>query len=191
MRWLCCLIALCLCLSLPAHAARWQVDPAKSVIEFSGVHAGQAFKGLFKNWQAAIVFEPALLAQSHAEMTIDLSSASTGNPLYDKTLPEADWFDVTTNKTASFTTTGITAQGVDAYSVAGTLTIRGKTVDMLFPATITLQGEQAHLTANAVVDRHSFLIGEHSDPKNEWVAALIGIALDIRATRIPESGAQP
>src|SRR5262245_41732224 len=93
-----------LCLFGPhtAAAAEWIVDAGQSRIAFSGTHTGHAFTGSFRNWTAAITFDPEDLAASRANVQVDLSSAATGDAVYDKALPTADWLDTARSATANF-----------------------------------------------------------------------------------------
>ena len=76
-----CALAL---LSIPAVAAApavsapaWTVDKASSTLGFEGVGDGSPFAGKFGSWDAAIHFDPADLAGSSAEVTVQTGSAAT------------------------------------------------------------------------------------------------------------------
>ena len=94
--------SLCLFGLHTAAAAEWIVDAGESRIAFSGTHTGRAFTGSFRNWTAAITFDPDDLAASKAIVQVDLSSATTGDAIYDKTLPTADWLDTARSAMANF-----------------------------------------------------------------------------------------
>src|SRR5690348_12489717 len=74
----------CLCLALvtvsaPAFAAHWKVDYSKSKVGFTVNWSGQPFSGSFKSWRADINFDPADLAHSRAEVSIDTGSETSGD----------------------------------------------------------------------------------------------------------------
>ncbi|TDP44849.1 YceI family protein [Zavarzinia compransoris] len=168
---------------LPAAAATYAVDPAKSTVAFAGTHAGEAFTGAFGAWQAEIAFDPADLAGSSLKVSFDPASASTGNAMYDGTLPQADWFNVKEFPAATFTSTRIEAGADGAYVATGTLTIRDVAKEISFPFTLTPLG-QAPVVAKAsfTLDRLAFNLGAKSDPKAEWVSREITITLEVTAS---------
>src|SRR5262245_51429368 len=112
-----------LCLFGPHTAvpAEWIVDGAESRIAFSGTHTGRAFTGSFRNWTAAITFDPDDLAASKAIVRVDLRSATTGDATYDKTLSTADWLDTARSTTANFESLSIRNVAPDRYEADGTL----------------------------------------------------------------------
>jgi len=168
----------------PALAADYVVDYKNSKIEFSGTHAGNAFKGSFGTWTALIRFDPADLAGSSIVATFDPASAKTGNSMYDGTLPQADWFDVKNHPQATFASTAITAkEDGSGYTATGDLTLRGVTKAVSFDFTLSPL-ETAPVTAKAsfTIDRLDFDIGKKSDASAEWVDREIVLSLDITAT---------
>jgi hypothetical protein len=77
-----------------ASAATYAADPASSRLEFTGVQAGAAFKGVFHQFSAAVDFDPAAPASAHIDVTIDIKSEDTGDKDRDGTMRGADIFDV-------------------------------------------------------------------------------------------------
>ncbi|TNY05504.1 YceI family protein, partial [Escherichia coli] len=69
--------------------------------------------------------------------TVDLGSVSLGDPSYDKELAAATWFDTKRNGRASFVSSAIRPTGAGRYDVAGKLTIKGATQDVVVPITLT------------------------------------------------------
>src|SRR5262249_26114280 len=117
--------SLCLFGLHTATAAEWIVNAGESRIAFSGTHTGHAFTGSFRNWTATITFDPDDLAASRAIVRVDLSSATTGDAIYDKTLPTADWLDTTRSATASFESTAFKSVAPGRYEASGELEMRG------------------------------------------------------------------
>jgi polyisoprenoid-binding protein YceI len=167
-----------------AFSASYVVDPSKSSISFSGTHAGNAFNGTFKLWIAKIDFDPENPASSSIRATIDLSSATTGNTMYDGTLPQSDWFDIKNTPKATFTSTNIKSTGDSSYVMDGNLSIRGIEKPVTVPFTLT-KSDDGSLTATAklVIDRMTFNIGAKSDAKSEWVSPMIEVAIVVRANK--------
>lgn len=177
-----------LLLSFSAHAAEYTIDHTKSSIRFSGKHAGNNFTGTFDKWKAKIVFDPNNLAASHVEVTIDTSSAKTGNSMYDGTLPTADWFDVKTYPEASFVSETIKFINDNRYQVKGLLTLRGVPLSVDFVFTLNFApgkdgAGQATVTSSFILDRIAYGIGVKSDPKAEWVDRSIKLDLNVVAAQ--------
>lgn len=167
----------------PALAFPFKVDKSKSHISFSGTHAGKLFTGEFADWTTKITFSPDDLGSSHIKTDISVRSATTGNRMYDGTLPQSDWFDVTNYPEAHFESTALQATEDDhIFMMEGNLTIRNITKPVSFPFTLT-ENENETITATATlpIRRLDFDIGKKSDPDAEWVGKEITITLDITA----------
>ena len=165
-----------------AEARPWAVDAKRSAITFSGQHVGKTFKGRFEAWQASIDFDPAKPEAAKVAVTIDLASAKTGEAMYDKTLPTADWFDAAKVRQAKFTATKITKTGGNAYVADGTLAIRGKAVPVKLPFTLNITGNTATMDGKVTLTRTAWGIGGGSDAKGEWVSLQIPVQVHVVAT---------
>lgn len=169
-----------------AYAQPYDVDSQKSSITFSGVHAGNAFSGVFKTWQAEVDFDPEDLAVSTIRTTIQTATAHTGNKMYDGTLPTPDWFDVKNHPEAIFESQTIAHKEGDVYTVDGILTIREQAVpvsfDVLLPADDLAKG-QIETAFSIELDRLAFGIGKKSDAAAEWVSQNIGLEVKLHASR--------
>jgi polyisoprenoid-binding protein YceI len=167
--------------TLPA----WAVDAGKSRISFIGRQMGAASKGWFKKFSATIRFDPAKLADSTAEVLVDVASAYTGNSDIDVEMRKDKWFDAAKYPHARFVTTKITAKGKNAYEAAGKLTIKGITRDLVLPFKVALSngGKTARITGQVTVKRLDFGIG-----KGEWgatriVADEVQVLIDVLANK--------
>ena len=178
-------IATFLFCAAPASAKSWQVLADQSHIRFSGIYAGQGFKGEFKNWTATINFDQSSLDTSNAEVEIDLSSALTGNKTYDKTLPTSDWFNIKQQPTAQFSATEFT-KIEEAFLAKGTLNLREKTVPVELDFTFVENGDKAQLEGKTTLDRLAFDIGKSSDPTGDWVKPKIDIQISVQLVHKPE-----
>ena len=171
-----------LALAGAADARPWAVDAKKSAITFSGQHVGKTFNGSFQTWQASIDFDPAKPEAAKVSVTINLASAQTGDAMYDKTLPSADWFDVAKARNATFTATRITKTGENSYVADGQLTIRGKSVPVKLPFTLAIAGNTATMDGKVTLTRTAWGIGSGSDAKGEWVSLQIPVQVKVVAT---------
>ena len=177
------LLAVPLLAALPARAADWQVDPAKSRLGFSGVQTGVPFQGSFGTWQAEIGFDPAHPETGHAKVTIDLASAKTGDTQRDTALPQPEWFDTASHPQASFVADHFVAKGGDAYEAPGKLTIRGIGKDVVLPFTLAITGDKATAKGHLSLVRTSFGVGQGVWATGEWVGLDVGVDVDLVATK--------
>lgn len=168
-----------------AAPGAYVVDYGASTVSFSGIHAGDQFRGTFSEWSADIQFDPGALADSRADIRFALSSASTGNPFYDGTLPESDWFDIANHPEGRFAATSVVAGDQDGtFIMEGDLTLRGKSLPLRLPFTYdVVEDGTAIVKGSVIADRLAYGIGENSDATAEWVSQEITIDIDIRAAR--------
>ena len=101
-------LALLFALALPglAAAANYTVQPGSSTLGFTGDFQGSEFEGNFGKWTALIRYDAADLGQSKFDVTVDMTSASTGDSDRDQALPGADFFNAMAYPTAHFVSTG-------------------------------------------------------------------------------------
>jgi len=173
-------------LATPLRAAvpQWSVEPGASAIAFTATWLGKPVRGVFKRWSADIAFDPAALAASKVSVSIDLTSAVSGDSTVDGALPESDWFAVKTSPTARFTSTAI-AKTATGYVAHGTLTMRGRAVPVDLPFTLAIAGDRATMQGSAKLDRRSWKIGLESDATAEYVAFTVPVAIKVSARRKP------
>lgn len=163
----------------------WRIDQGASSIRFSGVHAGVNFSGAFARWSAEIRFDPNNLDASTATVTIQTGSAADGIPLHDQSMPTAEWFDVANHPAATFRTTRIRERGEGRYEADGTLTIKGRGLDVDMPFTLRIDGNRAVMDGNVEIDRGDANLGMESDPDAEYVSREISVRVHVEATRSP------
>ena len=168
-----------------AAAAEWIVSAGESRIAFSGTHTGRAITGVFQSWQADITFDPDDLAAAKASVRIDLSSATTGNATYDKTLPRADWLDVARGATASFETLSFRSVGSGRYEADGKLQMRGANLPVTLVFDLRIDGDTAWMSGRASLKRLDFGIGKMSDADGAWVSLAIPLEITLVARRKP------
>lgn len=167
----------------PAAPSTWRVDQSASSIVFTGVHAGVPFEGRFSRWRADIRFDPQNLAQSSAVVTVETASAADGVPLHDQSLPQEEWFDAASHPTATFRTSEFRRRGDNTFAARGTLTLKGRSVDVDLPFTLRIDGDRATMDGTADLDRRELDLGMASDPDFEYVSRDIGVRVHVVATR--------
>ncbi|MDB5436057.1 MAG: cytochrome [Phenylobacterium sp.] len=159
----------------------WKVAPG-SALTFTTNWSGDAVQGRFDKWKADILFGPDALDKSKVTVTIDMTSAKTGDAQRDASLPAADWFDAATHPKAVFTATKFEKTGADRYVAHGTLNLRGvsKPVDLPFKLTIT--GDKARVSGDTSLDRTVFGVGQGEFTATDAVPAKVAVHVQLTAT---------
>jgi len=170
-------------LTVPALAADWTVDAAKSHIAFSGTQTGDAFTGQFKSWSAKIAFDPANPAAGHAEVAIDIASAATGDKQRDEAMPQGEWFDAKKFPQAKYDAKSFRSLGGNQYEAVGSLTIKGVTKDVVVPFTLAVSGDSAHAQGKLKIDRTAFKVGEGPWSTGAYVGTEIALDIDLLAKK--------
>ncbi|MCW2930141.1 MAG: YceI [Actinomycetia bacterium] len=129
---------------IPGYVAgTWDIDPVHSEVGFSVRHmAVSKVRGRFDKFEGVIVTGEDPLS-STVTATIDATSINTNNEQRDGHMKSADFFEVETHPTWTFTTTGVKPDG-DDYLLAGDLTIKGVTKPVTLKLEITGVGPDAY-----------------------------------------------
>jgi polyisoprenoid-binding protein YceI len=169
--------------SLPAEAATWTIDTAKSHLGFTGSENGSAFSGRFGKFSGTIVFDPATPGAGHADVTIATATATTGDQQKDGAMPDGDWFAADKYPQAHFVATGFKATGAGAYEAIGTLTIRGVTKPVTLPFTLAITGDTAKADGTVQLIRTQFGVGQGAWSTAQYVALEVAVTLNITAEK--------
>ncbi|WP_422745519.1 YceI family protein [Mycobacterium sp. WMMD1722] len=170
-------------------AGTWAIDPVHSTIGFSVRHLMVSkVRGTFDRFSGAITVGEDGTASVTAE--IDVTSINTRNEQRDAHLKAADFFDAEKYPTATFTSTGVRADG-DHYALDGEFTLKGVTkavtLDLDFNGVNPGMGhgEVAGFDATVVLNRRDF--GIDIDTPLETGGAVVGdkvtITLEIEALK--------
>lgn len=167
----------------PGTATAWTIDKTASTIEFTGTHAGAAFKGRFEQWEGQVWFDPADLAGSKAVVLVKTGTARTGDATQEGSLSGAEWLDPTGYPTARFEATGFKALGGNRYEATGTLRIKATTVPVVLPFTFDEANGVATVAGRLELDRTLLDLGMMSDVSGDWVSKAIGVEIRVKAKR--------
>lgn len=143
--------------ALAAQAAT--LLPEKSDLSFTFKQMGVPVDGKFRKFEAQLDFDAKKPEAGKIAFTVDLGSVSLGDASFDAELAKAPWFDTRRNGKATFVSSGIKPTGPGKYDVAGKLTIKGATRDVVVPITLA-QGVAA---GSVAIKRLDFKIGD-----GEW-----------------------
>lgn len=118
--------------------------------------------GEFKKASGNITFDENNLGDSKFEITIDVSSITTGNAMQNKKAQIAEWFDSKKYPTIKFVSTKVEKSG-DDYAVTGNLTIKGTTKTKKVPVKVTKSGNDLKFEGKFGVNRMDYGVGHTSD----------------------------
>jgi polyisoprenoid-binding protein YceI len=110
-----------------------------------------------------VVFDPAKPASSNIAYSVDTGSATLGVRETDAELPKADWFNVAKFPKATFQSTAVKRLQGNQFEVAGKLSIKGVSSDVVVPVTLAQSGAQTTATGSFAIKRLTYRIGD-----NEW-----------------------
>jgi polyisoprenoid-binding protein YceI len=175
-------LALATAFTSAAHAAEFtQVQAEKSVINFTYQQMGVKMDGKFKKFSSQLSFDPAKVAAAKTTFDVDLASIDAGSGDADQEVVGKAWFNVKAFPSAHFTSSNVKSVGGNRYNVAGKLTIKGKTQDVIVPATFTPQGNTGVFDGNFTIRRGDVSIGEGAWSAFDIVANDIAIKFHVTA----------
>jgi polyisoprenoid-binding protein YceI len=148
--------------TLPAMAQQ-KLMPAQSEMSFVFKQMGVPVEGHFKKFDAQVAFDAAKLPANKVAFTVDIASATLGSKETDAELPKAEWFNTAKFPQATFASSGFKALGGGKYEVAGKLSIKGQSRDVVVPVTMTQSGAVTMAIGSFPIKRLVFKIGE-----NDW-----------------------
>ena len=157
------LVVLAALTSAGAALAQQKLVPAQSEIVFVSKQMGVPVEGRFKKFEAHISFNPAKPEGSQIAFTVDTGSATLGVPETDAELPKATWFNVPKFPQATFQSSSVKGLGGGKFEVAGKLSIKGLSRDVVVPVTLTQSGAITTASGAFALKRLAYKIGE-----NEW-----------------------
>jgi polyisoprenoid-binding protein YceI len=157
------LAAALLSMAALSAAAQQKLLPAQSDIAFVFKQMGVPVSGHFKKFDAQISFDTAKPATNKVAFTVDIASATLGSPEPDAELPKSVWFNTAKFPQATFVSSSFKPLGAGKYEVAGKLSIKGQSQEVVVPLTMVQAGAVTTVTGAFPIQRLRFNIGE-----NEW-----------------------
>lgn len=117
----------------PAATTTLAIDPSHSFLEFSGRHmVVSTYKGRFTGVTGTIELDQANPQNSSVEAVVDATTVYSGSEQRDNHLRGVDFLDIANHPTLTFKSTRVQMIGPDTAKVAGDLTIRGTTREIIF-----------------------------------------------------------
>src|SRR3989440_9730996 len=176
---------LCAFASGTAPVAHYVLDPAKSSLEFAFDQAGAQNKGKFTRFQVSFDFSPDNLPASRLEVTVEMSSADTGDQERDDTLRGADLFAAAKFPQSHYTATQF-AKTATGYEAVGKLTLRGVTRDVRVPFTFRNATENGvtvgYMSGKTTLRRLDFGVGQGDWKATDQLGNEVGVSFSLRLT---------
>ncbi|PLX92078.1 MAG: protein yceI precursor [Desulfuromonas sp.] len=163
-----------------ATASTWVIDPDHSHIGFKIRHMMVSnVRGGFGTFSGNVEFDEKNITRSTTKVTIETASIDTGVEKRDAHLRSADFFDVATYPTMTFTSKKV-AKASGGIKVTGDLTLHGVTREVVLnvegptgefkdpwgntrrgaTATTTINRKDFGLNWNAMIESGGILVGE-------------------------------
>ncbi len=178
--------ALAAAVSMPIAAqAQQALVPAQSEILFVSKQMGVPVEGKFKTFSAQVAFDPAKLATSKIAFTVDTGSADIGREA-NAELPKPVWFNVAAFPKATFQSGSIKRIDTSKFEVAGKLSIKGLSSDVVVPVTLAQSGANTTATGAFPIKRLSFRIGEQEWADTSMVADEVQVKFKLVLTGVPK-----
>ncbi|MCW8345584.1 YceI family protein [Vibrio sp. ZSDZ65] len=123
-------MAVAMMLPLGANAADYAIDTkgAHASVNFKVSHLGYSFiQGRFNDFSGQFSYDPANVAASSVEVTVDTTSLDSNHAERDKHIRSSDFIDAGKYGEAVFKSTGVKDNGDGKLDITGDLTLHGVT----------------------------------------------------------------
>lgn len=131
------LYVIALLLPVIAFAVEYSKVQPDSSITFVSRQMSVPVAGVFKKFTANIRINPAKPETGTANIEIDLASIDAGSTEANDEVKGKNWFDVAEYPKASFVSNSVKALGGGKFEATGKMTIKGKTIEVRAPFTLT------------------------------------------------------
>lgn len=177
-----------------SNAPAWDVDYGKSTLAARFTYMGRPYEAVFPEWNAKVQLDTDaetnehIPADGYVRVVIPVGKISTGEPYFDDSLSQGDWFDSSKHPEAVFEVKGgIFKRTERDYEATGVLQIKGASVPVRLPFTLDIAGTTATMHGEVTLKRRDLAIGGSTptEPAGdaEWVADDVVVVIDIVATR--------
>lgn len=162
-----------------AKAQSFTPDDNGSSVKFLINNLGFEVEGIFKGLQGTIIFDENNPSASSFNVTTNSNSINTQNSTRDKHLKGEGYFNTSKYSQIRLVSTKIAKSTTTGYFVFfGKLTIKGTTLDLVFPFTAVPQGGAYRFKGEFRMKRRDFNIGGKNTISNE-----LKVILDVLARK--------
>lgn len=172
-----------LAIALIAHAAPLKTDAANSKVSASFKQMNVPVEANFKKFTAQIDYDAAKPDAAKAVVEIDTASLDLGEEDMNREVAAGAWFASAKFPKATFVSSAIKGAGAGKLSVAGKLTIKGKSSDVSFPATVKTEAGKQVFEGALPIKRLTYNIGEGQWKDTSMVADEVVIKFRVIAAQ--------
>lgn len=137
-----------------------QLQAAGSELAFTTRQMGVPVEGKFARFSAQVALDPRKPETGRVSLTIDTASARFGSAELDAEVPKPTWLHAAGFPQATFQSSRIRAVGSGRFEVAGQLTIKGATRDIVVPVQLAPAGAHQVASGSFAIKRLDFKVGE-------------------------------
>lgn len=137
-----------------------QLQAAGSEITFTTRQMGVPVEGKFGQFSAQVALDPKKPESGSVSLVIDTASARFGSAELDAEVPKPTWLHAAGFPQATFRSSRIQAAGPGRFDVAGKLTIKGSTRDLVVPVQLAPAGANQVASGSFTIKRLDFKVGE-------------------------------
>lgn len=173
-------------LSQPASAADAAITLVvpQSEVGFTIKQMGVPVNGRFKRFAVQTNFDPKSPQTSQVALRFELASATVSADA-DPELGKPDWFATAKFPQATFQSTGIKALGGGKFDVAGKLSIKGTSRDVVVPMQLAQAGGLSTVTGGLAIKRLDFKVGEGDWADTSFVANDVQVKFKLVLQGVP------
>jgi polyisoprenoid-binding protein YceI len=146
-------------ISIAAAAGDPAINVANSSIVATFRQENVPVDSAFKQFSGRIDYDPAHPAAARAMIQVATASLDMGSADYDAEVRKKDWLDSGAYPDASFVSSAITAGAPGHLTVAGTLSLKGRTQQLTIPVTMIKAGTATTFDGTLAISRKYFGIG--------------------------------
>jgi polyisoprenoid-binding protein YceI len=175
------LIALCLAASAPAQQATFELNPAKTSVEFTLGDTLHSVHGTFKAARGSVTFDPTS-GEANGSFVVDATTGDTGNRIRDKKmnkeiLESEKYAEI--SFTPSHMSGQIVAQGRSSIQVQGVFRLHGANHEMTLTIPVETNGGEATAKLHFAIPYVDWGL---KDPSNFVLRVSKQVEIDITAS---------
>ncbi|MGL4576627.1 MAG: YceI family protein [Burkholderiaceae bacterium] len=171
-------------LALSAQAQQ-KLVPAQSEIVFISKQMGVPVDGKFTKFDVQSTFDPKKPEASKVNFTVDLTSVATGAKETEDELKKPGWFDSLKLPNATFASSAVKALGGGKFEIAGKLSIKSLSRDVVVPVTVTQKDGVTRAEGSFTLKRLDFKIGDGEWNDTSLVANDVQVKVKLALTGVP------
>lgn len=156
----------------------------QSEVGFTIKQMGVPVSGRFKRFAVQTNFDPKSPQTSQVALRFELASATVSADA-DPELGKPDWFATAKFPQATFQSTGIKALGGGKFEVAGKLSIKGNSRDVVVPMQLAQAGGVSTVTGGLPIKRLDFKVGEGDWADTSFVANDVQVKFKLVLQGVP------